>query len=508
MTPDPIPHQLAHIEPKSAASERQSSAWDIRNAPKNYIWLVIYQIGSAIFSFGAVWLITRKLGSEGYGGIVAIVAASQVAQVFVSWSRMAVVRFGVEEFVETEKIARVFWTRLIILVVNLALVLVFANVWFPPLAEWLKISPGRFWLVIIHFVATVFWMHIQMSLLGAKMPRVQGFLKMTERLLIVGAILTMIAAGWMEFVGIVVSYVATSAAMAFVGVFHLRRYIFAPFAVDRPFIKKVFAYSVPLVPFSFVGYFSGSYVDAVFVSKFLSISVLGIYSVATQINGIALQLPTLANVLLLPLFVTLQSESENQRSFNYFRNVLPTLTLLWGFACAALALVGYFAIPLIFGSEFQTASAALVILLSGSAIALPAMLGYFPYSHALSATYITMFGAILAAIANIAGNFVLIPRFGLVGCAYATAIGYFVNVLTTALLLRLKAGLPISWNFMALVPATVSGSSLILTGNAWVSLALFAILASFLAIVKRESIGRGISFVRTMLRGNNETAAI
>ena len=79
MTPDAI------IEPQitqPTSHERQSSSWDIRNAPRNYAALVAYQVLSAAFSFGAVWLITRHLGSEGYGGIVAIIAASQVATGF------------------------------------------------------------------------------------------------------------------------------------------------------------------------------------------------------------------------------------------------------------------------------------------------------------------------------------------------------------------------------------------------------------------------------------------
>ena len=46
------------------ASERRTSGWDIRNAPGNYIALVAFQAGSAFFSFAAVWLITRNLGSE------------------------------------------------------------------------------------------------------------------------------------------------------------------------------------------------------------------------------------------------------------------------------------------------------------------------------------------------------------------------------------------------------------------------------------------------------------
>ncbi len=490
------------------ADERRSSGWDIRNAPRNYISLVVYQVGSALLSFGAVWLITGHLGSEGYGGIVAIIAASQVAQVLVNWTSVAVVRFGVDEFIETEKIARTFWLRFLVLAVNLTLVAALSSFWFPPLANWLKLTPGSFWLVMAHFAITALWIHVQMSLQGAKMPRVQGFLQMIERLVIFAGLFALTASARLTPSWAMICYIAAPAAAMFLGIFELRKYIWARFSVDRVLVQKFVAYSLPLLPFSLVGYFSGSYVDAVFVSKFLSTRDLGIYSVATQINGIALQLPTLANTLLLPLFVTLQRETDNQRSFNYFRNVLPTLTLLWGLACTALAFIAYFAIPMVFGEEFQAASSALWVLLAGSAIALPALFGYFPFTHAVSATYISMIGAVLAAITNITANFLLIPKFGLIGCAYATALSYFVNVMTSALFLRVMEGLPISWNLVALLPAAACGSWLFITGNVWISIAIFVILASFLAVLKKGSIRCGIGFVYTMIKGDDAAAAL
>ncbi len=152
----------------SDASKRRDSSWDIRNAPRNYISLVLFQVGSALFSFGAVWLITRHLGSEGYGGIIAIIAASQVAQILVNWTSVAVVRFGVDEFIETEKIARTFWLIFLVLAANLIIVAALSSFWFPPLADWLKLRPESFWLVMTHFTVTALWIHVQMSLQGAK----------------------------------------------------------------------------------------------------------------------------------------------------------------------------------------------------------------------------------------------------------------------------------------------------------------------------------------------------
>jgi O-antigen/teichoic acid export membrane protein len=53
-------------------SDRQSSGWDIKNAFRNYSTLVAAQVVVAVFSFASVWLITRYLGTDGYGGVVAV----------------------------------------------------------------------------------------------------------------------------------------------------------------------------------------------------------------------------------------------------------------------------------------------------------------------------------------------------------------------------------------------------------------------------------------------------
>lgn len=495
MTPEQI------IEPQitqqtSSSHERQSSSWDIRNAPRNYVSLVAYQVLSAAFSFAAVWLITRHLGSEGYGGIVAIIAASQVAQVFVNWTSTAVVRFGVDEFIDTEKISRTFWVRLIVLAVNLIVVVLISRLWFPTLADWLKLSPETFWLVIAHFAVTVIWIHVQMSLQAAKLPRIQGLLQMIERLLIFAGIFALTAAANLKPFEAMLCYIIAPAAMIFAGLFKLRHFLSVRFDIDRAFVRKVFAYSIPLLPFSLVGYFSGSYADAIFVSKFLSTHDLGIYSVATQINGIALQLPTLANTLLFPLFVTMQRETENQRSLNYFRNILPTLTLLWGLACTVLAFAAFFAIPVFFRGEFQAATPPLWILLVASTIWIPVAIGYSPLSNATSTTYISMIAAVLAAITNITANFILIPRYGLVGCAAATAVAFFVSAAAFAVLIRRNMKLPLSWTFAAIVPCIAGTASFCISQSPWVGLSVCMAISFLIAYLFRGSLNKTFVFLK------------
>ena len=477
---------------RSEKSERQSSGWDIRNAPRNYAALIGFQAGSAAFSFGAVWLVTQYLGPDGFGGIIAIIAASQVAQVLVNWTSVAVVRFGVEEFIEGRTIARVFWVRLIALVVNLAIVLATATLWFPPLAGWLKLPAETFWLVLAHFAATAFWIHIQMSLQAVKMPLVQGLLQMIERLLILTGVVILLIAQSLSGTAAMACFVIAPALMAVAGFVYLRPFLFARFAVDTAFVRKVLAYSVPLVPFYLVGYFAGSYVDAIFVTNYLSTSDLGIYSVATQIAAIAIQLPTLANTLLLPLFITLQSESQSERSFNYFRNILPGLTLVWGLACAALAFVMYFAIPLVFGIEYAPATQPLWILLVASVAAIPVAVGYSPITNSTSKTYIATVAAVAAGAANISTNALLIPRYGLIGCAFATLIAVLAGTLVYAVMLKTTTGVPFSWNLLAVVPSLASALLIVAFPNPiWAGLLCLVISLCF-AFVFRSSVMKAV----------------
>ncbi|MEJ7623610.1 MAG: lipopolysaccharide biosynthesis protein [Pyrinomonadaceae bacterium] len=474
-------------------SERQTSGWDIRNAPRNYAALIGFQAGSALFSFGSVYLITQNLGRDGYGGIIAVIAASQVAQVLTNWTAVAVVRFGVEEFVETRAIARVFWVRLITLTVNLILVIAAASLWFPPLAGWLKLAPETFWLVLGHFAATAFWVHVQMSLQAVKLPLVQGALQMVERLMIFAGIALLLGMGMLTGGAAMACFAIAPAVMAIAGFIRLLPFISARFSVDAAFVRKVLIYSLPLVPFYLVGYFSGSYVDAVFISNYLSTADLGVYSVATQIAAIAIQLPTLANTLLLPLFITLQSESQKERSFDYFRHMLPGLTLLWGVGCAVLAFVMFFAIPLVFGAEYTEATRPLWILLAASVAAIPVAIGYSPVTNATSRTYIASIAAIAAAVTNIACNAVLIPKYGLIGCAAASLFAAVAATFAYAVALKLSAGVPLSWNTLAVVPSIASVAFLVIFPSpVWAGL-MWLVLSFIIVITFRHSVTKAVA---------------
>jgi O-antigen/teichoic acid export membrane protein len=213
-------------------------------------------------------------------------------------------------------------------------------------------------------------------------------------------------------------------------------------------------------------------------------------------------LPTLANTILLPLLLTQQAESSGERSFFYFRHIMPGLVLVWGVFCTLLACGGYVLIPLVFKPEFSGAALPTWILLASSVFWIPVAVGYAAYANAISATYISLVAACFSAGANLAANFYLIPRYGLAGCAWATLAAYVASVAVFSALLKRSSDIPYSWTFLAFLPSMV-GAVLISYYEIPV-LALFSCIAASLvvAIYRRHSMSELYGFVSGFWRTN------
>ena len=268
-------------------------------------------------------------------------------------------------------------------------------------------------------------------------------------------------------------------------------------------IRKVIVYSLPLLPYWLVGYLSGNYVDAFFITKFLSKADLGVYSIAALVNGSVMQIPTLANTILLPLFLTKEAESSNTRSFIYFRHIMPGLVLVWGIFCAVLAVFGYLMVPLVFQPEFGGAVLPMWILLAGSVFWIPVAVGYAAYANAISATYISLAASCVTAAINIAGDVTLIPRYGMAGSAWATFAAYGASALVFAVLLKRRAETPISWTFLAFTPSALG--AVIITYYGLPLWALTGCIVSSLVIgmYKRASIIELVGFASGFWRSAN-----
>ena len=440
----------------SSDNVRQSSNWDISNIFRNYFYLVFSQAAIVSFSFASIWLITHHLGTEEYGGIVAIITASQLALLLVSWTSTGLIKFGVEEFIQTGYITKSFQVRTFILIPNLILVLATSVLWYPPLSSWLKLPPNAFGLIVGHILANALWLHIQNALQSIKLLRLQNGLLAAERILIFIVLLSCVLSNRLSWTVVILSYISVPLLMGLVGVYLLRNFISLKINANWLHAKEMVLFSLPLLPTVMIGFFSSNYIDAIFIVQFVSVEHLGIYSIISLISTNVVQLLILANTLLLPLFVSTQIDKPDSIKSGYFQNILPCMMLLIGIFCAAIAISADYLLPLILGDKFNEVGTLLWILLAACVYAAPSMLGYVAVSNAASATKDSLKASVASNGTNLLFNFILIPRYGLVGCALSTAAAYVVFAVIIVYLTNRRLGLERTWNFQAPLPITLS----------------------------------------------------
>lgn len=477
-------------------SDRRDSGWDIKNAVGNYASLVVAHGATATFSFASVWLITKYLGSEGYGGVIAFVAASQLVQIFINWSTTALARFGIEEFVETGRITRSFWSRTLILVPNLILVLATTVFWLQPIAELLKIPPAAVWLIGVHLSVTCIWLHIQYSMQAVKMLRLQGAMLAGERALTFIGVLTLIVVGRISWENALWCYIIPPAILSIAGAAAIWKYLSFTTFIDREQLRKMLVFSAPLIPFALVGYLSTSQLDAFFITKYLSTRDLGIYAVAAQISGMTVQLLIVANTVLLSMFVSLKTAGQESILDKFITEAVPAFTLGWSMICVAVSFTSVLVLPVVFGSEFLSSWMVLWILMSASVFLFPVYLGFASLSNAYSKTYVSMYASIAAAICNITFNIALIPRFGMVGCAWATVLSAFTSLTIFYGFLRKSSLISRSWVFMSILPATASSLAISIWSSATAGLLVFVFLSFLVAYFFRSSIKYAIRVIK------------
>ncbi len=435
---------------------RRDASWDLQNIFKNYFALVITQFGSAFFSFASVYLATRFLGTEGYGGIVALLAASQTVQIFVSWTVTALARYGVEEFVETGEISKSFWARTLVLFFNLLPLILVAPWLLTFLISWLKIPSETAPLIVFHFIVMAFWFHVQHALQAAKLLRLQGVLLMLERGLIFFALLILALSNLISWQIAFAAYIIAPLLSGIIGLWQTRTLVSIKPVIDKERIRKIVVFSLPLIPFSVVSFFSTNYLDAFFISQYLPKSELGVYAVGYQINGIVLQFPTLINTLLMPMFVTMQSNRQDDQIKKYIEEIVPLLTLFWGLLTVVVATSASFFLPFIFHSDSKQIESVLWILIAGATLNFPSLVGYSPFAVAREAAYISAPYAIATALGNLVGNILLIPRWGIVGSAWATTISFGLGLFLLIGLMYHRFSLSPRWTLQAILPTVLS----------------------------------------------------
>src|SRR3954468_3194504 len=190
---------------------------------------------------------------------------------------------------------------------------------------------------------------------------------------------------------------------------------------DRALFRRMQGFGMPLVP-SALALWTINFVDREFVIWYKGAAEAGIYSVAVKVAGV-ITFVMVAFRTAWPAFAySIDDDRDAKRTYAYVLTYLLTITSWVALALGALA---PWLVALLTNPRYQRAEEAVALLAFAGAI----YAGYTVLAIGSGRARRTQFNWVVTGVgatANVALNFWLIPRYGMVGAAISTAVAYVV----------------------------------------------------------------------------------
>ena len=194
--------------------------------------------------------------------------------------------------------------------------------------------------------------------------------------------------------------------------------------VSRSCIKRMLRYCIPLMPTAIMWWIM-NVSDRYMLSFFLGTAVTGIYAVAGKIPGL---LSIFENIFYQAWQTTAINSAGTEDQDRFYSEVLNKYIQLILTGCISLLPFLRWVITLLFSKPFHAAvNPAPILVLCIAIHAVAGNLGaiYTVCKDTRGALYTSFAGAMV----NILLNLLFIPKFGMVGAAVTTIIGYTVTLL-------------------------------------------------------------------------------
>ncbi|QEE28612.1 oligosaccharide flippase family protein [Terriglobus albidus] len=237
----------------------------------------------------------------------------------------------------------------------------------------------------------------------------------------------------------------------------LRRGLFHISAMDWTLIRDSLLFGAPLIIYELSSLVLDSG-DRIIVQRYLGDHQLGLYSAAYGVSGYLQDtVMTPLNLAIFPIYMRIWNEEGKPATERFLSTSVSWFSLAALFIVGACALCSREMLTLLASARFAGADRLLTILIPS--LMIYALHIFFNVGLILEKRTTLLAGiAASAAVLNIALNLYLVPRFGLMGAAFATFLGYVVMVASLIVINR---------KFLPLTPS----ASLILSGVAAVALA-------------------------------------
>jgi len=405
-----------------------SSATAVRRAWWDYVSVLSSQGIFALWTVLGVVLSARILGPEGYGTVALFMGVIQLLFIVgIKWSFPAILRFGREALIQEGAGGRVFWAWMplfagSLLVCSLILVLLSREV---GQLVGLHDSHPRLFIFFLSLTA--------MAMAAVQLLQMRGKMRVAAWVPVVGrAIFVSLLAAfalWSSWqitpTAVILLSAVALAAQAVLSLPYIGTQVVCPLRTDWGLTRTMTQYSLPLILW-FLGAYVSDWVDLYFLRLLRGHAQVGVYQVSYQallfVAGGLIGINTLA----FPLLTAWRAEGREDRVVRYVVRLIPQVGVLWGLYVLGIGIVQEPFFSILFGSQFAGSGHLFSFLLISCAFQAITYL-YTPLflTHDIPGRGTSI--VVLRAGVNVLGDFLLIPTFGAVGAAFATAASFAVS---------------------------------------------------------------------------------
>lgn len=277
--------------------------------------------------------------------------------------------------------------------------------------------------------------------------------------------------------------------------FSFRQYL--TFKINWTKVKETISHGAAIVPVSLF-YFVFNLSDRFFVNRFWGLNELGLYSIAITVNGFIIFFSASLSRAWVPFVLRMYQDSKKE--FHQFVPRVFTYYLIFFFSLAVL--ISTFRVEilsLLTTPEFFGAKKAVGIISLGMVFFASAQITCIGIYVAKKTARLTLWAG-LAALINTVLNIALIPKFGMVGAALATAVTYLF--LTASYMWNSQKLIKLKIDWPKIIKLAVISVLFILIGPIfwkypfWLNLlikflqfALFMLLLYLLGVAEKKEIG-------------------
>lgn len=377
--------------------------------------MILGSMGSKILAFLIVPFYTAVLTTEEYG--ISDLISTTVTLLFPFFSLIiceSMMRFALDKENDPEEVWRIgcrVW-----LIGTIALILLSPIILLTQLKDY-------YWFVLLHYISYSVHSCVSYYVRGLNKVKIFALSGTIQSLAIVGFNLIFLLWFKLGIVGYLLARIigAIISTIYIICAAKIYKYGFSIRKVNPDLRKKMLRYSIPMMPNS-VSWWIANASDRYILSAFSGLSATGIYSVAYKI-------PTLVSTVS-SLFgnawkLSAVNDFGSEESKRFFSDIYSKLTAIMLISSSFLNLINKPLAHILFSKDFYQAWRCVPLLVLASV--------FHSYCDFLGSIYTSAYktcflviSTSMGALINIILNFCFIPKWGEIGAAVATVIGYGV----------------------------------------------------------------------------------